>query len=100
MNRVYVCDHRPRTRGVARNIRALSRAQHHVANAIAIFYVTNKGAFTPILIQLEDEDPDYVFTPKDSAEDWLLAKMYFKSADVGVHEWITHYFSTHLIMEP
>jgi hypothetical protein len=65
-----------------------------------MFYVNNKGAFTPIMIQLEDDCCDQVFTPNDTAEDWLLAKMYFKSVDVAIHEWVSHYLYTHAMMEP
>ena len=79
-------DHRPTVKNNLRNIRTKSRALLQAADPVVIFYVANDGTFKPIFIQLEDGDAEKTFTPKDSAEDWLLAKMYFRSVDVAMHE--------------
>lgn len=78
--------------GLKRNIRKKSKTTIYAANSAALFYVSNKKEFLPIAIQLDTNDPERIFTPNDSDEDWLLAKMYHKSVDVAIHEVISKYF--------
>jgi len=100
MKRMYAIDYRSSVKGLPRNIRTKSRAQLHSSDPVVLLYVKNSKDFVPIVIQLEDDDPEKVFTPKDTKDDWLLAKMYFKSVDVAIHEWVSHYLNTHAVMEP
>ena len=86
MKRMYAIDYRSSVKGLPRNIRTKSRAQLHSSDPVVLLYVKNSKDFVPIVIQLEDDDPEKVFTPKDTKDDWLLAKMYFKSVDVAIHE--------------
>lgn len=68
---------------------------------IALFFVTGEKAFVPLAIQLfQNIAPDNpVFLPNDPPFTWLLAKMWFNSADAAVHQALTHFAFTHLMME-
>jgi len=57
--------------------------------SICLFQVEKDKLLRPIAIQLEENGP--VFTPKDSADDWLLAKMYFRNTDANLHEVINNF---------
>ena len=68
--------------------------------AMCLFHVTKEKEFKPIAIQLGQKSNDPIWTPKDDYYDWMLAKMWFKNADVQVHQMNVHLALTHLIMEP
>uniref|UniRef100_A0A8C5BC38 Arachidonate 5-lipoxygenase a n=1 Tax=Gadus morhua TaxID=8049 RepID=A0A8C5BC38_GADMO len=40
-----------------------------------------------------------IFLPSDSQDDWLIAKIWVRSADFHVHQTITHLLRTHLMSE-
>lgn len=50
------------------------------------------------LAQTPGEDAP-IFLPTDSEHDWLLAKIWVRSADFQYHQTITHLLRTHLITE-
>ena len=83
---MYAMDYREMLKDVPTNTRMLSGDKIYSCVPVALLYVKNSKEFVPIVIQLENNDPEKVFTPKDTNEDWLLAKMYLKSADVSIHE--------------
>ena len=69
---------------------------------LALFYVNEDDQFIPIAIQL-GQNPGYdfpIWTPKDQPMDWLLAKIWFKNADLQVMQLTTHLAYTHLLLEP
>jgi arachidonate 5-lipoxygenase len=73
-----------------------------LASPMCLFYVTEKDQFVPIAIQL-GQNPGYdfpIWSPKDEALDWLLAKLWFKNADAQVMQLTTHLAYTHLLIEP
>ena len=58
-----------------------------LAPAMALFYHDHEENFMPLAIQLgqvHDEETCPIWTRKDSPEDWLLAKMWFRNADAQV----------------
>jgi len=61
-----------------------SGKQLHCCDAICLLLVGEDKKLRPIAIQLEENGP--IFTPYDSEHDWLLAKLYFRNADVNIHE--------------
>lgn len=48
--------------------------------------------------QIPGED-NPIFLPTDSQYDWLLAKIWVRSADFQHHQTVTHLLRTHLISE-
>ena len=67
-----------------------------------MFYVRESGDLVPIAIQLEqvpgEDNP--IWTPNDDELEWLLAKIWVKSADSHVHSIYTHLTRGHLLAEP
>ena len=58
---------------------------------ICLLYVNSSSQLVPIAIQLqqrlreeEKDEPAMIFIPSDSRVDWLLAKMYYQSAQAQV----------------
>ncbi|XP_076810011.1 allene oxide synthase-lipoxygenase protein-like isoform X2 [Clavelina lepadiformis] len=96
----YIVDFNEKFKTLPRNVHLATKEPLHCPNAVGLFHVNAKGDFLPIAIQLVPGDRDYLFTPADSKDDWLLAKMYFRTAESSLHEWDSHLFSTHVIMEP
>ena len=52
----------------------------------------------PLGIQLRPQGA--VFTPHDTAGDWLAAKIFAQVADTTAHEMVHHLARTHLVLEP
>lgn len=53
----------------------------------------------PIAIQLQRHQQAPVFTPADTATDWLLAKMWVRTADITMHQLASHFLYTHAVSE-
>ena len=83
---MYAIEYRETLKEMPTNIRVLTGEKLFSCKPVAIFYVTNSKDIVPIVIQLENDDPKKVFTRRDTNEDWLLAKMYLRCADLSVHE--------------
>ncbi|CAK8695673.1 unnamed protein product [Clavelina lepadiformis] len=98
--RIYILDEKKFLEKLERNLYFDTDQPLHCANAVGLFHVNSKGNFVPIAIQLVPGDRDYLFTPADSKDDWLLAKLYFRTAECTLHEWDAHLFSTHIFIEP
>nr|CAB3221299.1 arachidonate 5-lipoxygenase-like [Phallusia mammillata] len=92
--KIYISDFSEVFNGVER------MEQLYCAQCIALFCVNDKGEFLPLAIQLVPGSRDHLFTPNDSEEDWLLAKMYLRCAQSNMHQWIYNYLETHACMEP
>eukprot|EP01103_Thecamoeba_quadrilineata_P008872 TRINITY_DN18583_c0_g1_i1.p1 TRINITY_DN18583_c0_g1~~TRINITY_DN18583_c0_g1_i1.p1 ORF type:complete len:511 (+),score=85.20 TRINITY_DN18583_c0_g1_i1:767-2299(+) len=69
-------------------------AQKYCASPVALFWSSPNLAFIPLAISLEESDPQ-PYTFKDREEDWLLAKIYFGSAESTIHQLYTHYVRSH-----
>ena len=87
-------------------LRDISRGHHQgkkleLAAPICLLYLRTDSELVPIAIQLGQEDghDNPIWTPKDEPLDWLLAKMWFKHADLQVHQIKSHYAFTHVIGE-
>lgn len=57
------------------------------------------GVLRPVGIQLQLPDGDLVWRPADGSPAWRLAKVFFGSADIFVHEVISHWLWTHVVAE-
>ncbi|CAL4102967.1 unnamed protein product, partial [Meganyctiphanes norvegica] len=77
------------------------KEENEVGAPIALFYLNPENILLPIAIQLkQDKAADNpVFTPSDSPNTWLVAKMYYNNAEAQHHQALTHLGLTHLLME-
>ena len=59
---------------------------YYCAAPICLLYVDKAGQLLPIAIQLKKEpgEDNPIFLPTDHWIDWLLAKIYYRSADAQV----------------
>ncbi|XP_015241031.1 PREDICTED: arachidonate 5-lipoxygenase [Cyprinodon variegatus] len=74
--------------------------QQYLAAPICLLYRNVRNKIMPIAIQLgQDPDENPIFLPTDSQHDWLLAKIWVRSADFQHHQTITHLLRTHLMTE-
>ena len=74
-----------------------------VATPIAIFYHSpKKDQLVPIAIQLcQTPGPECpIWTPRDTKEDWVMAKIWFRNADVQVSTVVSHLAHVHFVVEP
>ena len=74
-----------------------------MAAAIALFYhEPEKDQLVPLAIQLgQTPGPKCpIWTKNDKAEDWMLAKFWFRHADAQVAQVSTHLAYTHFFVEP
>uniref|UniRef100_A0A3B3BRT5 Si:dkey-17e16.9 n=1 Tax=Oryzias melastigma TaxID=30732 RepID=A0A3B3BRT5_ORYME len=73
----------------------------HMTAGLCLFYMNPEGKLMPLAIQLNQkasaENP--VFLPTDPEKDWLLAKLFFKSADLVECEVVHHLLITHFLSE-
>ncbi|XP_069000776.1 polyunsaturated fatty acid 5-lipoxygenase [Embiotoca jacksoni] len=73
----------------------------YLAAPICLLYKNERKKIMPIAIQL-DQTPgknNPIFLPTDEQYDWLLAKIWVRSADFQYHQNITHLLRTHLMTE-
>jgi hypothetical protein len=75
-----------------------SEEGRYLAPAIAFFEQIGE-ALQPLGIQLHSPEHGAVWIRPDGSAGWTLAKMFFNSADLFVHEALTHLLWTHLFLE-
>ena len=76
--------------------------QLEMGAAMALFYhEPENDDLLPVAIQLgQTPGPDFpIWTPKDTRDDWLQAKFWFRNADAQVGQLVTHLAQTHLFVE-
>ncbi|KAM4522480.1 hydroperoxide isomerase ALOXE3-like isoform 2-T6 [Odontesthes bonariensis] len=73
----------------------------HMTAGLCLFYMNPESKLMPIAIQLYQQasEQNPIFLPSDPETDWLLAKLYFKSADVLEYEAVHHLMNTHYLAE-
>ncbi|XP_039504167.1 polyunsaturated fatty acid 5-lipoxygenase-like [Pimephales promelas] len=80
-----------------------SSDQLYLTAPLCLLYKNRLDQIVPIAIQVSlsqtpgEESP--IFLPSDNEHDWMLAKMWVKSANFLVHQLVTHLLKTHLISE-
>ncbi|XP_046901368.1 hydroperoxide isomerase ALOXE3-like [Hypomesus transpacificus] len=75
--------------------------QQYMAAPLVLLYKTPDDKLMPIAIQLKQKpgEDNPIFFPTDSKYDWLMAKIFVRSADFVEHELTTHLLRTHLLCE-
>ena len=72
----------------------------YLAAPIVLFYSDkNNHHLMPIAIQIDRDKKSIVFTSDDAPNDWLLAKMWARVADISVHQLYSHFLLTHGVTE-
>ncbi|KAM7394357.1 hypothetical protein PAMP_021168 [Pampus punctatissimus] len=68
---------------------------------LVLFHKTPDDELMPIAIQLKQTpaDDNPIFFPTDSEYDWLMAKIFVRSADFSEHQLNSHLLRTHLLAE-
>ncbi|CAG5928011.1 unnamed protein product [Menidia menidia] len=73
----------------------------HMTAGLCLFYMSPETKLMPIAIQLHQHPSEQnpIFLPSDTETDWLLAKMFFKSADMMEYQAVHHFMNTHYLAE-
>ncbi|KAJ8000753.1 hypothetical protein DPEC_G00183610 [Dallia pectoralis] len=79
----------------------IKRKKQYMAAPLVLLHKTPVGKLVPIAIQLRQEpsEDNPIFLPTDSEYDWLLAKIFVRSADFQEHQLNVHLLRTHLLAE-
>ncbi|XP_062334823.1 polyunsaturated fatty acid 5-lipoxygenase-like isoform X2 [Osmerus eperlanus] len=95
---IYLADY-ARLNGIPANM--INNKQQYMAAPLVLLYKTADDKLMPIAIQLKQKpgEDNPIFFPTDSKYDWLMAKIFVRSADFVEHELTTHLLRTHLLSE-
>uniref|UniRef100_A0A8C7TVT6 Arachidonate 15-lipoxygenase B-like n=1 Tax=Oncorhynchus mykiss TaxID=8022 RepID=A0A8C7TVT6_ONCMY len=79
----------------------INRKKQYMAAPLVLLYRTPDDKLVPIAIQLKQKPAkdNPIFLPTDSEYDWLLAKIFVRSADFQEHQLNVHLLRTHLLAE-
>ncbi|CAB1460032.1 unnamed protein product [Pleuronectes platessa] len=94
---IFLCDYKRLDGVTANNVNG--KKQYLMAPLVLLHKREDK--LMPIAIQLKQTpaDDNPIFLPTDSAYDWLMAKIFVRSADFQEHELNVHLLRTHLLAE-
>ncbi|KAM3623614.1 uncharacterized protein V6R79_013228 [Siganus canaliculatus] len=95
---IFLCDYKSLD-GVKTN--TINGKPQFMAAPLVLLQKTRDNQLMPIAIQLKQtpgaDNP--IFVPSDPEYDWLLAKVYVRSAEFNVHQLNFHLLRTHLLAE-
>ncbi|XP_030612224.1 hydroperoxide isomerase ALOXE3-like [Archocentrus centrarchus] len=95
---IFLCDYKLLD-GVQAN--TINGKKQYLMAPLVLLQKTPDDKLMPLAIQLKqkpgDENP--IFVPTDSEYDWLLAKIFVKSADFNLYELSAHLLRIHLLAE-
>ncbi|KAM3623784.1 uncharacterized protein V6R79_015472 [Siganus canaliculatus] len=95
---IFLCDYKCLD-GVEAN--TINDKKQYMAAPLVLLQKTPDDQLMPIAIQLKQtpgaDNP--IFVPSDPEYDWLLAKVYVRSAEFNVHQLNFHLLRTHLLAE-
>ncbi|KAM4604000.1 polyunsaturated fatty acid lipoxygenase ALOX15B-like [Polymixia lowei] len=85
--------------GVKANV--INGKQQYLMAPLVLLHRTPDDKLMPIAIQLKQKpaDDNPIFLPTDSEYDWLIAKIFVRSADFNEHQLNVHLLRTHLLAE-
>ncbi|XP_030644131.1 arachidonate 15-lipoxygenase B-like [Chanos chanos] len=95
---IFLCDYK-RLDGLSGNV--INKKQQYLSAPMCLLFSNPEGKLLPIAIQLKQEpgEENPIFLPSDSESDWLLAKIFVRSAEFNEHELNSHLLRTHLMAE-
>ncbi|KAM3864529.1 arachidonate 12-lipoxygenase, 12R-type-like [Diretmus argenteus] len=95
---IFLCDYK-RLDGMKGNI--INGKQQYLMAPLVLLHKTPEDKLMPIAIQLKQQpaDDNPIFFPTDSEYDWLMAKIFVRSADFSEHQLNVHLLRTHLLAE-
>ncbi|CAL8404848.1 unnamed protein product [Boreogadus saida] len=95
---IFLCDYKLLD-GLKAN--KVNGKQQYLMAPLVLLHKTPEDQLMPIAIQLKQEPSkdNPIFCPTDSEYDWLLAKMFVRSADFQDHQLNSHLLRTHLLAE-
>ncbi|KAK5899278.1 hypothetical protein CesoFtcFv8_008774 [Champsocephalus esox] len=95
---IFLCDYKLLD-GLKPNI--IDGKQQYMAAPLVLLHKTPDDKLKPVAIQLKQtpagDNP--IFLPTDSEYDWLMAKVFVRSADFNLHQINFHLLRTHLLAE-
>ncbi|XP_033986242.1 arachidonate 8S-lipoxygenase-like isoform X1 [Trematomus bernacchii] len=95
---IFLCDYKLLD-GLTPNI--IDGKQQYMAAPLVLLHKTPHDELMPLAIQLNQtpagDNP--IFLPTDSEYDWLMAKVFVRSADFNLHQINFHLLRTHLLAE-
>ncbi|MEQ2288600.1 hypothetical protein AMECASPLE_024350, partial [Ameca splendens] len=95
---IFLCDYKILD-GVPTNV--INGKKQYLMAPLVLLHKTQDKKMMPIAIQLKQKpaEDNPIFFPTDSEYDWLLAKIFVRSADFSVHQLNAHLLRTHLLAE-
>ncbi|XP_036407953.1 hydroperoxide isomerase ALOXE3-like [Megalops cyprinoides] len=95
---IFLCDYKI-LEGVPTNV--VNGKQQYQAVPLCLLYKNSEDKMLPIAIQLKQQPgkQNPIFLPSDSEHDWLLAKIFVRSAEFSEHQLNFHLLRTHLLAE-
>ncbi|XP_044045068.1 polyunsaturated fatty acid lipoxygenase ALOX15B-like isoform X2 [Siniperca chuatsi] len=95
---IFLCDYKLLD-GLKAN--TINGKKQYLMAPLVLFHKTPDDTLMPIAIQLKQtpavDNP--IFFPTDSEYDWLMAKIFVRSADFSEHQLNAHLLRTHLLAE-
>ncbi|KAK2863561.1 hypothetical protein Q5P01_003094 [Channa striata] len=95
---IFLCDYKTLD-GLQPN--TINGKKQYLVAPLVLLHKTPDEKLVPIAIQLKQTpgDDNPIFFPTDSVYDWLLAKIFVRSADFQLHQLNFHLLRTHLLAE-
>ncbi|XP_029907859.1 arachidonate 15-lipoxygenase B-like [Myripristis murdjan] len=95
---MFLCDYK-RLDGVTTQI--INGKKQYLMAPLVLLHRTPDNKLKPVAIQLKQKpaDDNPIFVPTDSEYDWLMAKIFVRSADFSEHQLNAHLLRTHLLAE-
>ncbi|XP_030593547.1 arachidonate 12-lipoxygenase, 12R-type-like [Archocentrus centrarchus] len=95
---IFLCDYK-RLDGL--NTNTINGKKQYLMAPLVLLHKASDDKLMPIAIQLKQtpSDDNPIFLPTDSEYDWLIAKIFVRSADFNEHQLNVHLLRTHLLAE-